>query len=67
MREISPVVTAAHPTRLNLKVSTTKLREVEHQMWHHREESACVRAPSLVGRSETMSPRTPSGRRLMRS
>jgi hypothetical protein len=33
----------------------------------HREERIRVRAPALVGRREMMSPRTPSGRPLMRS
>jgi hypothetical protein len=35
----------------------------ERQMGRQREERICVRASSLVGRKETMSPRTPSGRR----
>jgi len=44
-----------------------RLSGAESQSGRHRAESACVHAPSLVGRSEMMSPRTSSGRRLIRS
>ncbi|EMS59304.1 Cation/H(+) antiporter 15 [Triticum urartu] len=37
----------------------------ERQRWRHRDARIWVRAPSLVGRSEMISPRTASGRSLM--
>jgi hypothetical protein len=54
------------PRRLG-EVEVEPLRGAERQMRRHREERTCVRAPSPVGRSVTMSPRTSSGRPLMRS
>nr|CAB3451765.1 unnamed protein product [Digitaria exilis] len=60
--EISPAGMTRHKGG-RPRVST--LRGAERQMWRHREERIRVRPPSLVGRSETMSPRMASGRRLM--
>jgi hypothetical protein len=47
--------------------SATRLRGAVRQRRRHRWETACVRAASLVGRREMISPRMASGRRPMRS
>jgi hypothetical protein len=48
------------------RVLLSMLSGVESQRWHHREAMALVRTPSLVGRREMISPRTLSGRLVVR-
>nr|CAB3455534.1 unnamed protein product [Digitaria exilis] len=55
MREVAPAMVCSHH------------RGAERQRGRRREDRICVRPPSLVGRREMMSPRMPSGRRLMKS
>jgi hypothetical protein len=45
----------------------SRLRGATRHRWRQREESTSVRASSLVGRRETMSPSMPSGRLLIQS
>uniref|UniRef100_A0A0A9FVB0 Uncharacterized protein n=1 Tax=Arundo donax TaxID=35708 RepID=A0A0A9FVB0_ARUDO len=47
--------------------TASRLRGAERQRGRHRREKIWVRAPSLVGRSVMISPRTASARRLIRS